>query len=98
MYYAILFIFVHYYLGKILKFVFCALFDSVGFIKKTTRYFVISQILCNTRRSGAVGVFRMMHTVKIIAYAKIKCCHMLSSIVFHQYIIQHTVTLNKLNY
>ena len=34
MYYAILFIFVHYYLGKMLKFVFCALFDSVGFIKK----------------------------------------------------------------
>ncbi len=71
MYYAILFIFVHYYLGKILKFVFCAFFDSVGFIKKTTRYFVISQILCNTRRTGAIGVFRMMRTVKIIACEKI---------------------------
>lgn len=39
MHYAILFIFVHHYLGKILKFVFCALFDSVGFIKKNNSVF-----------------------------------------------------------
>lgn len=83
MYYAILFIFVHYYLGKILKFVFCVLFDSVGFIKIKTRYLVISQILSNTRRTGAVGVFRMMHTVKIITCAKIKCCHILSFFMIH---------------
>ena len=82
MYYAILLIFVHYYLGKILEFVFCALFDSVGFIKKTTWYFVISQILCNKRRTGAVSVFWMMHTVKIIACAK-KCCNILSFITSH---------------